>query len=165
MDINELKDICINAVIADSSTLNWCNSNYSNPHTVYEGIDLNNPPPATDYPCINIFPMTKTGGYGQIQKTHIIAMVCGIYDETLTTTTDTNGVTHKKYDGIENIEDFRYLIETAIVTEIESNTSSNLVFIENVTVEYENIEAFPFFLSYSFFEFNEKYSQGDEVFQ
>ena len=164
MDINNIIDISVTALIADASILNWCNTNYSNPHTIYQGIDLRNPPPATDYPVIHIFPMTKNVGYALKKKSHVIAIVCGINDDTITTATDTNEVTHKKYDGIENIEDFRYLVETAITAELESNTDTPELIIDSVQIQYETIDSFPFFLAITVFELNKDYSQGDSVF-
>lgn len=165
MDINNIVDIMVNAMVADSSILNWCNNKYSSPHTIYKGIDLRKPPPQEDYPCIHIWPMAKNVGYDLKKKAHTIGVVCGLYDETITTTTDTNEVVFKKYQGIEYIEDFRYLVETAITAELESNVDTLELFIDSVAIEYENIESFPFFLAINIFELNENYSQGDEVFE
>lgn len=165
MDINNIIDISISALIADSSILNWCNSNYNNPHTIYQGIDLRNPPSSDDYPCIHVFPLAKNVGYSLNKKMHTLGVVCGIYDATKTTDTDTNLVKHIKYQGIEYIEDFRYLIETAITEELKTNTDTPELFIDSVIVEYEMIDSFPFFLAINTFELNENYSQGDEVFQ
>ena len=164
MNINTIVSIFADAVIADASTLNWCNTKYSSPHTVYEGIDIRNPPPEGDYPVIHIFPMSKSIGYSLEKKGHIIGVVVGIFDDTLTTTTDTNEVVHKKYQGVEYIEDFRYLIEAAITNELASNTNTTELFVDAVMVEYEHIESFPFFLAINTFELNENYSQGDDVY-
>lgn len=164
MDINDIMDICVDALIADSSILNWCNTNYSSPHTIYEGLDTRNDPSETDYPVIHICPLSKDIGYGTDQAGHLIYVACGINDSTLSTSTDTNGVVHKKYRGIEYIEDFRYLIESAIVTEIESNTNTPELIIDSVHVAYDTMEAFPYFVCPMVMELNKKYSQGDDAF-
>jgi len=72
-------------------------------------------------------------------------------------TADTVNV--KEYDGVDKIEAFRKLVETAIVT-----TVSSPQFIDSLSIEYEVIEYFPFFLASMEFSINEDYYQGDNVF-
>ena len=93
-----------------------------------------------------------------------LGIVCGINDDTKTTTTDTNEISHIKYQGIEYIEDFRALIELSVVNTFTTNAVLKEYFIDMLSVDYESIESFPFFLAFNLFEINKNYSQGDDVF-
>lgn len=165
MNIDTLVELLVDALIADAAILAWCNTNYSTPHTIYKGIDLRKPPPETDYPIIHIWPISKMEGYSLPEQTHSFGVVCGIYDTTQSSDTDTNLVTVKKYKGLANIEAFRKLAEDAVTAEIDSNTNTNLLHIDTLDISYETIESFPFFLAVNIYSCNEDYSQGDDAFR
>jgi hypothetical protein len=165
LNIDTLVDILFDSCVADASLLSWCNTNYSSPQTIYKGIDLRNPPPQTDYPIIHIWPVNKVCGYSLGQKAHGIGVVCGVFDDTLSTETDTNLVVQKKYRGYARIEAFRKLVEDAVITELGSNTDTKELFTDTLEISYETIDSFPFFLAVNMFIFNENYSQGEDVFE
>lgn len=164
MNIDTLVDLLIDAFVADAAILSWCNTNYLTPHTIYKGIDLRNPPPEDDYPIIHVWPIYKSVGYSLAQKPHGIGIVTGINDSTISSDTDTNLVTVKKYRGLARIEAFRKLIESSVETEIDSNTNTIELTIDSLEISYETIESFPFFLAINTYILTEVYSQGDDVF-
>lgn len=165
MNIDTLVELLVDAIVASSEILSWCNTNYSSPHTIYKGIDLRKPPPQADYPIIHIWPINKMEGYSLPQQSHSFGIVTGIYDETQSSETDTNLVTVKKYQGLANIEAFRKLVESAVTTEIDSNTNTVELEIDTLEISYETIESFPFFLAVDIYICNKDYSQGDDAFE
>ena len=163
MNIVDAIDFLVKGLANDSDIAQWCLDNYSSRHTIYEGIDLNNPPPSSDYPVIHIAPMTKNVGYAESDKKHGIIVFVGIEDTTLTTST-LNNISIKKYRGIRNLEHYRKKVETAVVDRIaEVDFEGN--FIDMLDITYETIELFPFFLAANMFMFAEDYVQGMDVFE
>lgn len=165
MNIDTLIDILFDAYVADADILSWCNTNYSTPQTLYKGIDLRQPPPETDYPIIHIWPINKNEGHGYNQVSHDIGVMVGVFDSTQTSTTDTNDIVSKKYRGVARLEAFRKLVETSTTTEIDSNTETTELFVDNLEITYEIVDSFPFFLAAMMFTITKKYSQGDDIFE
>ena len=149
--INALRDgIKNNAPLAA-----WCVATYAKSHTVYKGMDARNPPPETSYPLVHIFPIRKTAGYELASEDHGIGVTCGVFDSTVTI----SGIV-SEYGGIDNLEAFRKLVETAVVAAIPTGSRIDLL-----TIEYETIEFFPFLLASMEFKIADDYSQGDDVFK
>lgn len=163
MEINDLLDIIHDILIKDSDIKHWCQEKYSSYQTVYEGVDSRNPPSSDDYPVIHFFPLTKTSGYEMSEKPHAIGVMCGVFDETLTTSTY-GGVKSKRYRGVQYAEKLRSLIEKAVTDELEAHFDTEQYFVDTVDTTYEMIESFPFFLAMSAYLVSEKVTQGDEVF-
>ena len=160
MDIDTiLIDVLIDALVDDIDMKDWAYENYSKNFTIYKGIDLLKPPPEDDYPLLHIFPVRKNVGYDLVEKVHNIGVVAGIHNDVITPTTNANGIVIKKYQGIAHLEVWRALIEAVIVAYVPIDT-----WVDSIDISYEVIEAFPFFLCFSFFEISEKYCQGDNVF-
>lgn len=144
------------AVHDDAATQAWCTTNYNRNHKVYVGIDVRNPPGKDHYPIVHIFPLSKSIGYELENQDHIIGVTCGIYEPDMLSTGKTDAV---EYEGIDHIEEFRKLIETAV-----AGTSMGELLINTLTIEYETIEFFPFFLATMEFKLTKPYYQGDNVF-
>lgn len=144
------------AVADDAATKAWCQTNYSRDHWVYVGIDVRKPPPELVYPLVHIFPLSKVVGYQLTAQDHGIGANCGINNADTTVTGKSNVV---ELTGIEHIETFRKLVETAIVG---ANLLTGLI--ETLNIEYETLEFFPFFLASQEFKISHDYSKGDDVF-
>lgn len=157
--ITSLIDVLITAISGDNTLINWCNTNYSTPPTIYKGIDLRQPPNEDEYPILHIFPSRKNVGYDLAEKVHAIGLVTGLVNTTINTTTTGDSVVIKEYQGIDDTESFRKLIEDVIVDNVPTDS-----WVDSLDISYEIIEAFPFFLSFNLFEITEKYCQGDNVF-
>ena len=157
--IDSLIDVLITAIAADNTLINWCNTNYSTPPTIYKGIDLRQPPPEDDYPIIHIFPIRKQVGYDLSEKIHSVGVVTGLVNSTITTTTTGDSVVIKEYDGIDDTEDYRKAIEDVVAANVPTNS-----WVDSLDISYETIEAFPFFFSFNLFDITEKYCQGDNVY-
>ena len=65
-----------------------------------------------------------------------------------------------QHAGIDHLEAFRKLVETAVVAAIPTGSRIDLL-----TIEYETIEFFPFLLASMEFKIAEDYYQGDDVFK
>jgi len=146
-----------NAIADDTATKAWCQTNYSQDHKVYVGIDLRSPPAESDYPIVHLFPVSKTAGYAPVQSDHVWGVNCGIYNATALTVAGKANITG--YQGIDHIEDFRKLVETAAV-----GASLSGLRCDRMEVTYETVEEFPFFFAIMVFYWVHDYSQGDDPF-
>ena len=166
------KDICIkhieiieDGLTDDESLRTWCISNYSSPPTIYSGIDKRQPPAQSNTPYVSVMTANEFSGYGQDRNSFLINIVSALYDDTLTTTTDTNEVTRKKYQGIENIEAMRKLVETAVCDILSTDSNLENCIIDTVEVSYRTLGYFPYFYGNSSFNIYYIYSQGDSIFE
>lgn len=155
MNMNTLLTTLRDAIHDNSATQSWCTSNYSRNHKVYVGIDIRKPPAEDQYPIVHLFPMTKLEGYELEEQEHGFGVTCGLYKTGTRTTGKTNVV---EYTGMQDIESFRKLVETAI-----TGTSIADIRIDSLNIDYETIEFFPFFLANMDFKFVHDYAQGDGV--
>lgn len=157
MNILTLLNSIRNAVHDDAAAQAWCTTNYARNHKVYVGIDTRKPPNEDEYPIVHIFLISKLGGYELEIQDHVIGVTCGIYDDdTITVAGKANIV---EYEGIEHIEEFRKLVEDAIVGADLSNLR-----VDVLNIEYETVEFFPFFLASMEFKIVHDYAQGDDPF-
>jgi len=153
--INAIRD-----ALKGSATINtWCNTNYSQDLTLYKGLDERNPPDSDDYPVAHLYPINKVGGYDLEESEHGIGITVGLYDETLTTTTDDDYVL-KEYRGVDRLEAFRKLVETAALGAVSSPQWA-----AEIRIEYETVEFFPFFLANMELRVTDPYYQGDDAFK
>lgn len=159
MNITTLINAMRDAIVGSATVKAWCYTNYDQAHTVYKGVDQRNPPPSTDYPVVTVFPVSKIAGYELEREEHVIGVVCGVKDETVTSTT-TSAVVLKEYDGVDNLEAFRKLVETAAVGAVSSPQRVEVLFIE-----YEVIEFFPYLLASMEFKVSDDFYEGDDAFK
>uniref|UniRef100_A0A6M3INF4 Uncharacterized protein n=1 Tax=viral metagenome TaxID=1070528 RepID=A0A6M3INF4_9ZZZZ len=158
MNINTLLGLFTAAAQTNAALISWATTNYS-VHSVYQGIDIENPPGESNYPMIYIAPDTKEVGYDLDKKGHNITVICGLVD-TATTATTIGTVVLNKYTGVENLESFRKLVETAIVSAIDAYTTTKL-WMNSLSIEYETLDMFPFFLCSMSWQIDEEYYQSD----
>lgn len=144
------------AIHDNSATQTWCTANYTRNHKVYVGIDTRKPPAEDQYPIVHIFPVSKIEGYELEEQEHGIGVTCGIYNEDIRTVSGKTNVV--ELEGIQDIESFRKLVETAII-----GASITDIRIDSLNTDYETIEFFPFFLAGMDFKFVHEYAQGDGV--
>lgn len=72
----------------------------------------------------------------------------------------TYNVTLVEYAGIDRVEAFRKLVETAIVGAVSSPR-----FVEEIRVEFEAVEFFPYFLANMEVRVSDRYYGGDDAFK
>lgn len=157
MNMTTLIDTLRDAIAGDNTLEAWCNANYSYP-TLYVGIDLDKPPGESDYPVVHLYPVNKHTGYEAEEIEHIVGCSVGIYDATLSTSTQGN-TSIKEYRGISRCETFRKYVEALISGNIPSGKQ-----IDDLQIEYSPPECFPFFLADMRFTISQVLSQGDDVF-
>lgn len=156
MNINTILHNLRDAVHDNAATQTWCTANYSQNQKVYVGVDVRNPPASTDYPLVHIFPVEKVEGYEFTVQDHGIGVTCGIHDANMLTTGKARAV---EYRGVSYLESFRKLVEAAVVA-----ANIGTLRIDALTIEYETVEFFPYFLATMEFKMIHDYSQGDDVF-
>jgi hypothetical protein len=139
MNINTLITNFRNAVHDNVATQTWCTTAYGRNHHVYVGVDTRKPPGSDQYPLVHLFPLEKAAGGGD--QVHVIGCTCGVYDaDTRTVAGKTNLV---ELAGVQNLESFRKLVETALLTAALANGH----YIDRIKTTYETIEFFPYFLT------------------
>jgi len=139
MNITTLITNIRNAVHDNSALSAWCTTNYGRAHKVYIGVDTRKPPDNSAYPLVHVFPMTKSAGGGN--QDLIVGLTCGIYDADTRTVTGYTRVV--EFEGVQNIEAFRKLVETAALTAVLDNG----YWFADLDIVYETVEFFPFFLA------------------
>lgn len=154
MNMTTLTNALRNAVADDAATATWCQATYGQNHYIYVGMDERNPPADDKYPLVHLFPLRKTAGYDLTQQDHGIGATCGIHDSTFITTGRDNLV---EYNGVDRIEAFRKLVETAIAGALPTGVS-----LAEMAVEYETIEFFPYFLASMELRLTQDLYQGDD---
>jgi hypothetical protein len=157
MNISTLLTSIRDAIHDDSATKTWCTANYTRNHYVYVGADQRNPPGDDKYPLVGMYLIGKKAGYGLDSEEHRIGVTCGLYDSSLAATGKANVV---QYTGVANLEAFRKLVETAIKGAVSSPQR-----IEEINIEYEMLEFFPYFLCNMEIRIPDDYFQGDDVFK
>ena len=156
MNITTLLHNVANAIHDDSSTQAWCTTVYERGHKVFIGIDRRKPPAESDYPLVHVFQVRKSEGYELESQEHVLGVTCGIYDD------DSRTVIRDRLtelESIEYIETFRKYVETAVV-----GAELSTMRIDELLIEYEVIDFFPFLLAHMEFTFVHDYSSGDDVF-
>lgn len=153
MNINTLLESLRNAIADDASTKSWTTAKYARNHKVYVGIDLRNPPGDTDYPIVNLYMIRRQVGWQLENQINTFGVVCGIYETGTTTVAGKANIV--QMTSIEYIEEFRKLVETAIYGVIPAGS-----FLDQVEIEYEFIESYPFAFAYQEYVFSTPYSQG-----
>lgn len=139
MNINTLINNFAETVAQASAIKTWTQANYTADHKVYAGMDTRKPPKKDDCPYVCLYPVQKHVGQHSREKHQEIEVVCCIHD---TTTRAHAGITNlTEYTGVQNIESFRKLVETAIAGVDIGNATLSVI-----AVDYEMIETFPFFM-------------------
>lgn len=164
MNIQTVLDTYTTALVTNAAIKTWCVANYSQAQKIFQGIDPREEPTADDVPAINIFLILKKTGDSLLNYDYGLGVTSVIYNEAKTTTT-TSDVVLTKFTGQAHIEAFRKLAETAI-TEVDTGAGSDVVGlrIDELEIDYEMIEWFPFFKADMIFSFVKDRFQGDDTF-
>jgi hypothetical protein len=125
--------------LTQSATLqNWSNAHYGRCCRVYVNIDARNPPGEDDCPYVMLRPTACRYGRGVREKTTQIEMVCCLHDDTFRLDAETRAL---EYRGVQKCMDMLDLAVTAVAA---VNTGNALL--QDIEVEIETIEFFPFFM-------------------
>ena len=158
--LNQIRD----AIKNSSAIAAWCVANYGQVHTLAKGMDERDPLAEASYPAVCVFQAGRRAGYQLEAQENTIAVNCGIHDTSKTTSTvelDEGDDSVIEFSGIDNIEAFRKLVENEITALVIGNGDV----IEELNVEYDPIESFPFFIARQEFRISHDYSQGDDPFE
>lgn len=139
MDINTLLETLTDAIANDEATKTWCKVTYGRNHKVYVNVDVQDQPGENDCPYTAIYPTDKLAGHYTEMKTHGFDVICIIHDNESETLVEANII---QYKGVNRVEDFRKLVETAIA----GANIGNLI-IERIDIKYDTINLFPFMMA------------------
>jgi len=160
MNILTLYNAIRDGVADDTATKAWCQTNYTRDHKVFAGLDDQDPPDSGDTPYAYLFMDDKHVGYDLESKSHTIGIITEIYKEGTTAVSGKSNIT--ALTGVIHNEQFRKLVETAVVTAVTGQLSVDAV--RKVDIAFEDSEPYPYFRSYMGFEIIEDYYQGTDVF-
>ncbi|WP_054031019.1 hypothetical protein [Desulfatitalea tepidiphila] len=152
MNINTLLGNLATAISTNAALTTWCNTTYGHAHKVFVNLDHRNPPGDSDCPFVTLYPISKSAGLGVSTKRHAFEVDCCIYDDTTRTTGQV-----LEYNSIRRVEEFRKLIESAIM-----GIDTGNALIETVEIEYSVVEAFPFAWAGMVIEINEHFILGSD---
>lgn len=133
--INDLIAALAAAVASDPTVRAWATEEYGRDLTVMENCDPRNDPGEESCPLLILYPLTKSGGLNQSNKTHVIGFSCVVFDDGLSESLE--GVI--RFNGGRLVEWLRELV----VTVIRSNIPSG-IHIESIFTEYDTVEQFPY---------------------
>ena len=154
MNIITLLENIRNAIADDTATKSWATTKYTRNHKVYVGIDVRNPPDETAYPLVNLYMVRRTVGYDPTRQVNVIGVVCGINETGSTTVAGKANIV--QMTAITYLEEFRKLVETAL-----AGATLLYGFIDQVEIEYEFIESYPFAFAFQEYTIGIDYYQGN----
>jgi len=159
MNIFTLLQTIRNQVAEDANIKAWCNLYYSQVHTVYIGMDLNNLPGEGDTPLVYLFPSGKQSGYALEAQPHQIIATCELFNKNYEQVYGFDNC--YEYTGVEHIVGFRKLVENSILAAISTLPAMEASDMETL---YSPVEEFPFFQAVDVYTINQRLYQGDDPF-
>lgn len=127
------------ALSTDSDLTAWAKAYYGRAHKVYVNIDERNAPGEADCPYIQLRPTACRYGRGVTEKWMEFEMVACLHDENFAQDPETNAV---EYFGVQKVMD---MVDLAVAAVAAVDTGNALL--QDIAVEIETIEFFPFFLA------------------
>jgi len=146
------------AIHDSSATQTWCTSNYTRNHKVLVGTDHQEPPAQGQFPLVLIRMRQKHLGYELETQDHWMEIVPAIYDASSRTGGKTNVV---EMNGEQNIETFRKLVESVIVTAVATLTGMR---IDEMQIRYSTLGSYPHFDAQMLIKIVSDYYGGGDVF-
>ena len=162
MNINTLISEITQAIATDNTLRTWSLSTYDQVHKVYVNADAKNQPGEADCPFVVLFPSSKVVGETQSTKYHELVVMCVVNDSSASL--ENYGLDNvTEYAGVVRLETFRKYVESAISTEISSDSTNFMnVSINMVEVNYETMEEFPFMVAEMLIGFTEDVPIGSD---
>jgi len=141
MTLIELIHTLRDALANDAPLLTWANDTYGRDPSIFVGLDERNPPTESEYPAIHLYPERRSGDLQLGDNEYRLSVVIGIYDDSAGETPP--GVpAATELPGVERLENGVTLIVAAITGALTTG-----LFFRSVTVEYETVEFFPYFIA------------------
>ena len=101
---------------------------------MFKNADRRDPPGEDECPFVIVYPLSKSVGHSQGRKYHQVEVDVCLFDDTKTTTGNVTS-----YTGTGNLETFRKHVENAVV-----GTSMGYCTVDDLEVEFNVLESFPF---------------------
>lgn len=158
MNITTMIDAISAAIAQDSAIAAWCTTTYGHTHKVFVSLDLRNPPGQDDCPYVALWPDDKLVGYGISEKGHGLMFDISVYDESTRTHDGIGNLV--EYNGVARVEALRKLVETAVAGVDLGNVS-----LENIDIQYDSPESFPFFTAGMAVSFQEENMLGADYLE
>lgn len=145
MDATVIKDLIVSAIANDAEIASWSSTNYGRGFLVYDGVDLDNLPGEENCPMVIVYNDELVQGSDQEDHVQRVITSCCIAD---TGKEIVGNVV--KFAGCDMLEEFRKLVQNAVVP----IRSGNIAF-SQVEVDYQPIEQFPLFVAHMRFSITE----------
>lgn len=118
---------------ADTALAAWCVTNAGRSHTVFVGIDLQNPPTEEMYPIVHLYPLREASG----DPEHwVVGCLAGLFDPAAATVLS---------ELVQELQVVAHLPVFAKLVQAALNTATPVALqLVAVAAEYETIEHFPF---------------------
>jgi len=136
-----LRYLIRDAISGSDAIMAWAGINYDREVSVFVGLDERDPPRSDQYPAVHILPTSRGGDMTPGDDTYTVSIISGVHDESPMVLVP--GTDHVyEMQGPVRLEEFVDLI----VAELRDVGADDL-FLRGVSVEYETVEFFPFFLA------------------
>lgn len=157
MDINALQKLFIETIAVDADVIAWCQENYGKKHSVHSSFDSRNLPGQDDCPMVVVYPLRKYTGEGVTTRHHEIQVVVHVYNTGTRSHPSIDNIVD--YDGNDNVEIFRKLVETVI-----AGIDIGNALIMELSADYDIIQYFPLFSIGMVTDIVEEYTLGTDAF-
>lgn len=127
------------ALSVNTALTAWSKAYFGRAHKVYINTDERNGPGQEDCPYIQLRPVASRYGRGVTEKMSEFELVCCLHDESFAQDPETNAV---EYFGVQKIMD---MVDLAVAALAAVSTGNALL--QDISVEIETIEFFPFFMA------------------
>ena len=155
MDINTLTPDLALALAADSAIESWVQANYDKSFKLFVNIDPRDPPGESDRPFILFYPTAKKVGSMRDEKPHIYQIEVVLHNEEMVDPQRRANLV--EYIGVAHVEALRKLVETALVAALPGSLD-----LDEIEIEYDTLNDFPFFFAGMTLTFNESVCIGGD---
>lgn len=114
MTIRQNLEIMRNVLRDSTEIAAYCQARYGKKHTVFIGLNPQNPPQKADNPSLSIIGV-RVEKAGTREKIGMTIGIC-VEKETRTDVIPEGGVATKTYEGFLEVEELRELVEKAVIT-------------------------------------------------
>jgi len=143
MSLSDFVTALRDGIASDSALLSWAALHYGREHQVWTGVDARNPPDESQYPLCHIYPRSRSGEHNPGEDVYTVRLVLGVHDAGAAVPQPDNSI---QPDGIIRLDEFTTMAQEAART-IAAGLDPLIWFLAGVSVEYETVEFYPFFLA------------------
>ncbi len=145
MTMTELLDAIGRAIASDPDLELFARENYGRPVLVLNRIDERNPPGQEDYPLIHLYPLSRAGEHRVGDDEYTVGFSLGLHDDD-PLSPDYLAGNYQVYPAVARLDTMTGLVQAAAERGAAALESEPL-FLASLSVEYETVEYYPYFLA------------------